>query len=86
MWRLLIVLLGVVGGMDQRKFKNQMTRYLFQHHKTIERLRPLLGKSSNHDKNRKLFESTKAQNEELNLKIEHALVLYEVSDLYEKNL
>lgn len=86
MWRFLVVLLGVVGAMEQAHFKNQMTRYLFQHHKTIERLRPMIGRNTEHDKNRKLFESVKEELEELNLKIEHALVLYEVSDLYEKNL
>lgn len=86
MWRFLVVLFGVVSGMEQAHFKDQMTRYLFQHHKTIERLRPMLSRNTDHVKNRELFESIKEELEELNLKIEHTLVLYEVSDLYEKNL
>jgi len=72
--------------MEQRQFQNQVKRYLFRYHKTIDKLRPILDKSENHDKNRKLFESVKEDLAELNLKIEHSLVLYEVSDLYEKKL
>ena len=80
MWIFLIVLFGVVGGMEQAYFKDQMTRYLFQQHKTIERLRPVLSKNTAHDKNRKLFESIKEELEELNLKIDNTLTLYEISN------
>jgi len=80
MWRFLIVLFCVVGAMDQAKFKNKFKRYLFKHHKTIERLRPVIGRNKNHDKNRKLFESVKKDLEELNLKMDNILTLYEISN------
>ena len=79
MWVFLFFLLGLVSSTEQAEFKDQMNRYLFQHHKTIEKLRPVVGRHSDHEQNRQLFINTKNELEELFLKIDNLLTLYEIS-------
>lgn len=38
-----------------------MNRYLFQQHQTIEKLRPVIGRPSDHGQNRQLFESVQQE-------------------------
>lgn len=84
MWVFLFFLSGVTSGMEQAHFKDQMSRYLFQQHRTIEKLRPVIGRPvinrpSNHGQNRQLFESVQQELSELQLKIDNTLTLYEIS-------
>lgn len=79
MWVFLFFLLGLVSSMEQAEFKDQMNRYLFQHHKTIEKLRPVVGRPSDHGQDRQLFDSVRQELSELQLKIDNTLTLYEIS-------
>lgn len=56
-----------------------MNRYLFQQHQTIEKLRPVIGRPSDHGQNRQLFESVQQELSEHQLKIDNTLTLYEIS-------
>jgi hypothetical protein len=80
MWVFLFFLLGVTSGMEQAHFKDQMSRYLFQQHRTIEKLRPVFKKNIDHGHSRQLYVETKKQIEELFFKIDNILTLYEISD------